>query len=204
MIAAAKWINAKWVAPSFSYRIVNLRNRLNQEWQASTTHRRALKEGFSSFSRCSSPRGRTCGLYPATSITLQGASPAYPASAHRFSDSASMIGSAILFAKTAFSWLTSCRLAPVTTTDNGTPRPSTRIWRFVPFFSSIRRISPGILLGHRSLVHAAIYGLPFPGDTFHVVILGQASLPKLQKETRLFPFSEIPVNCARTTKNFFG
>ena len=32
---------------------------------------------------------------------------------------------------------TSCRLAPVTTSDNGTPRPSTSKWRLLPFFPPI-------------------------------------------------------------------
>jgi hypothetical protein len=35
--------------------------------------------------------------------------------------------------------------APVTTMDNGTPRPSTRIWRLLPFFSPIRGVRPGTL-----------------------------------------------------------
>ncbi len=35
---------------------------------------------------------------------------------------------------------TSCRFAPVTTSDNGTPRPSTSKWRLLPFFPPIRWI----------------------------------------------------------------
>jgi len=45
---------------------------------------------------------------------------ASPVAALAVAASDSMLGSAILFANTAFSWLTSCRLAPVTTIDNGT------------------------------------------------------------------------------------
>jgi len=55
-------------------------------------------------------------------------------------------------------------LAPVTTNDNGTPRSSKRIWRFIP---SIRGISSGTFFGHWSLVHAGINGLRFPCDSFN-------------------------------------
>ena len=115
-----------------------------------------------------------------------------------------MIALTTLLAKTLPNWLTSCRLAPVTTTDNGTPRPSTRIWRFVPFFSSIRGVGSGTLFGQRCLVHAAIYRLPFPSYPFQIVIFGQTTLPKLQEKAFLLPFSEISMNCTRTPNNIFG
>jgi hypothetical protein len=45
MIAAAMWLSAIKLRWSFSYRTSNLRKRLNQLWQTSTTQRRAFFVG---------------------------------------------------------------------------------------------------------------------------------------------------------------
>jgi hypothetical protein len=46
MIAAAIWLRATKLRSSFSYRTSNLRKRLNQLWQTSTTQRRAFFAGL--------------------------------------------------------------------------------------------------------------------------------------------------------------
>ena len=68
---------------------------------------------------------------------------------------ACMMGAAILLRSTASNWLTSCLLAPVTTMDKGTPRSSTRIWRFVPFFPRSVGFAPEL-----SLAKGALFMLP--------------------------------------------
>ena len=80
----------------------------------------------------------------------------------------------MMASSTASICVTSCALAPVTTSDNGTPRPSTRRWRLLPFFSPIRRIGSDGLLSQRRLEHRPVKALPAPGDALQVVVLGQA------------------------------
>src|SRR6218665_952262 len=58
----------------------------------------------------------------------------YPASAHRCLGGANGPSRRTMMAEsTASSCVTSCRLAPVTMSDNGTPRSSTSRWRLLPF-----------------------------------------------------------------------
>ena len=99
---------------------------------------------------------------------------------------------------TAFSCVTSCRLAPVTTSDNGTPRPSTSKWRLLPFFSPIGRIRSDALLSHGRFHHRSINALPSPSDAFKFIIFGKAKLPQCLKDTRLLPFKKSGVNGAGT------
>lgn len=79
--------------------------------------------------------------------------------------------------RTASSWVTSCRLAPVTMSESGTPRPSTNRCRLLPFFSPIRGIWPDRGLRHGCFQHRSVDTLPAPGDPFQVVVLGQANAP---------------------------
>lgn len=133
IIAAAKALSALYERSVFSYRGNSLRNRLNQECASSTTHLRALKVGSFSIKFFSSPLGRIWGINPLLSTTSF--FPTYAASRQRFWGVASLSGSRILPFSNGYKEILSCRLAPVTTNDKGTPRSSTRRLRFVPFFS---------------------------------------------------------------------
>src|SRR3712207_2609398 len=98
----------------------------------------------------------------------------YPASAHRclVRRSGVRLRLTTRALSTLSSRLPSLTLAPVTTIDNGTPRPSTSRWRLLPFFSPIRRIRADGFLCKGSLHQGAIDALPSPGDALHVVVLG--------------------------------
>lgn len=93
----------------------------------------------------------------------------------------------MISSNTSSNWDTSCRLAPVTTSDSGTPRPSTNRCRLVPFFSPVGRIRTNCLLRQRCLDHGTVYALPAPGDALHFVIFGKAGSPKRNKESRMHP-----------------
>ena len=88
-------------------------------------------------------------------------SPEYPASAQRCCLVCPR-GFLIRFFRTSSTCVTSCRLAPVTTIDNGTPRSSTGICRLVPFFSPISRIWPYRFLCSRGFYHCSVDTLPCP------------------------------------------
>src|SRR6266705_133998 len=80
--------------------------------------------------------------------------------------------------RVAPSWLTSCRLAPITMSESGMPCPSTNTIRLLPFFSPVGRVGPVRLESERGLHERPINALPAPGDAFHVVVLGQSRLPQ--------------------------
>src|SRR3989339_6017 len=105
---------------------------------------------------------------------------------------------------TRSSWLTSCLFAPVTTIDNGTPRPSTRMCRLLPFFSPICWVGTDCLTGERSLDHSAVYALPAPSDALHFVIFGKPRAPEKDKKTTPHPAHEMSVNRTWTSKPFLG
>ena len=144
IIAAAKAFNALYERSVFSYRGTSLRNRLNQEWASSTIHLRALKVGSLSINFFSSPLGRIWGTNPLDVTTSS--FPTYAASRQRFEGVLPSSGSKIRPFSNGSKEILSCLLAPVTTSDNGTPRPSTSKWRLLPFFSPIRRIGSNALL----------------------------------------------------------
>src|SRR5215203_1051550 len=100
--------------------------------------------------------------------------------------------------------LPSFTLAAVTMSDNGTPRPSTSRCRLLPFFSPVRRVGPDGLLRHRCLEECSVNALPSPGDAFHLVVLGQTSLPYRFEEACFLPLQEALVHCAGTAKTFLG
>ncbi len=79
--------------------------------------------------------------------------------------------------RTSSRCLQSLTFAPLTMSENGTPRPSTNRWRLLPFFPPIRRVRPDGFLCQWRLHHRAIHALPPPRDALHVVVLGQAGLP---------------------------
>ncbi len=60
----ASWSRARWFSSFFDQRTRRARLRLSQEWQASTTQRRARQLGVRSLSSISSPRVRMCAVYP--------------------------------------------------------------------------------------------------------------------------------------------
>lgn len=136
IIAAANVLSAMYERSVFSYRGINLRNRLNHECANSTTHRRALNDGFLSISFFSSPLGRIWGMNP-LEITVSSL-PTYAASRQRFCEVSFFSGLTTLFLSKESRETLSCRLAPLTTSDKGTPFSSTSKCRFVPFFSPIR------------------------------------------------------------------
>src|SRR3982751_6813792 len=91
---------------------------------------------------------------------------------------------------TRSSCVTSCSLAPVTTSDNGTPRPSTSRCRLLPFFSPIRRVGTDSLLRQRRLEHGPVNALPSPGDALHLVVLGESCFPDGLEHARALPLEK--------------
>jgi hypothetical protein len=53
---------ARWFSSFLDQRMRIPRLRFSQEWQASTTQRRAFHSGLWAFSSISSPRARMCGV----------------------------------------------------------------------------------------------------------------------------------------------
>src|SRR2546425_1421124 len=100
--------------------------------------------------------------------------------------------------------LPSFTLAAVTMSDNGTPRPSTSRWRLLPFFPPIRRVRADSFLRQRGLHHRPVDALPSPGDSFHLVVLGQPSFPQRLEKASLFPLEKALVNGAGAAKALLG
>src|ERR1700736_2763471 len=127
-------------------------------------------------------------------------SPLYPASAHRRCGRP-LRGFGRLHtirSKVVVSSFTSCTLAPLATSDSGTPRASTNKLLLRPFFSLIRRVRPHAFSGQRSFPHGPVDALPVPGDALHFVVLGQSGSPYLEKKTFLLPALKIGVHGAGT------
>ncbi len=196
IIAAANVLSAMYERSVFSYRGINLRNRLNHECANSTTHRRALNEGSFSINCFSSPRGRMCGMNPLDSTVSS--LPTYAASRQRFCRVSSFFGAITLFFSKGSRETLSCRLAPLTTSDKGTPFSSTSKCRFVPFFSPIRRVGADGFLRKRRLDVGAVGSPPEPGDTFHGIVFSQAALPYAPKHSRPGPLLKFSMNHRRT------
>ena len=195
IIAAAKAVKALYERSVFSYRGVSLRNRLNQEWVNSTTHLRALKLGSFSINFFSSPLGRTWGTKPLAFATCS--FPTYAASRHRLLGVVPFGGLTIIpFSKTSRETL-SCRLAPVTTNDKGTPCSSTRRFRFVPFFSPISWVWANRLLRKWRFNVRPVSRFPEPGDALHCIVHSQSTFPDILKETSCAPLLKLSVNRRR-------
>ena len=105
---------------------------------------------------------------------------------------------------TASSLLQSWTLAPLTTSDNGTPRPSTSRWRLLPFFPPVRRVRADSFLCQGCLHHRSIDALPSPRDALHVVVFRQTGFPDGFKEARLLPFEKAFVDGAGAAKALSG
>ena len=104
---------------------------------------------------------------------------------------------------TASSCVTSCWLAPVTTIDNGTPRPSTSRWRLLPLLCPIRWVGAKRLLRQRRFEHGPVDALPSPSDSFHLVTLGEPDLPHGLEHASALPLDESLLGCAGTAKALF-
>ena len=102
------------------------------------------------------------------------------------------------------SCVTSCTLDPVTTSDKGTPRPSTSRWRLLPFFFPIRRVASHRLLGQGRLEHRPVNALPSPGDALQLVVLGKTGLPQCLEEPGLGPLRELLMHRAGAAEAFAG
>src|ERR1039458_2454912 len=87
-----------------------------------------------------------------------------------------------MLSKVIASSLTSCRLAPLTIRDSGTPAPSTNRLRLLPFFPPIRGVVAHRFLCHWRFALRPINALPLPGNPFHFIILGQPRLPQGQEK----------------------
>ena len=132
--------------------------------------------------------------------------PRYPASAHRclFRLCGGFLRLMTIASSTSSSLLQSWTLAPLTTSDNGTPRPSTSRWRLLPFFSPVRRVRADSFLCQGRLHHRAIDALPSPRDALHVVVFRQTSFPHGLKKSRLLPFEKAFVDGAGAAKALSG
>jgi hypothetical protein len=206
MIAAAIWLNATKILSSFSYRTNSLRNRLNQLWHTSTTQRRAFLFGSRFLASTSVRRPTKWGNIALRLYVLQRTLASIPG-----------IGTHVLAAPLGWSFaldqnglqqlgwsscVTSCSLALVTTSDNGTPRPSTSRCLLLPFFFPVRRVWPHGLLCHGRFEHGAINTLPSLRDALHLVIFGQSRLPDYF-EHHGFPFQKALVDRTGATESFF-
>jgi hypothetical protein len=90
--------------------------------------------------------------------------------------------------------------APLTTSDSGTPIPSTSRLRLRPFFPPIRRVRSHAFGCQWRFVHRPVDRLPIPCDGFHLVVLGQSGLPQTKEKTLCLPPLKVCMNCAGTPK----
>ena len=108
----------------------------------------------------------------------------------------------MISSRTSSSWVTSCRLAPVTTIDNGTPRPSVNKCRLVPFFPPVCRVATNCLTGQGGFYQSPINTLPAPGDAFHFIVFGKARTPKSNKKSHSHPSHKMRMYRTGTAKSF--
>src|ERR1700722_4691186 len=128
--------------------------------------------------------------------------PLYPLSAHKFCRCL-LVGLGrrmTMLSSVSASSFTSCRLAPLTISESGTPVPSTNKLRLVPFFSPICGVVAHRVEREWGFALAAINALPAPSDPFQIIIFGQASLPQLAKKSCRAPLLKMTVNRSSTTK----
>jgi len=104
----------------------------------------------------------------------------------------------MISSNTNSSCVASCRLAPVTTIDNGTPRPSTRRCRLVP---PVGWIPTNRFLSQGSLDHGSFDTLPAPFNTLHFVIFGESCSPERHKKTGTHPSHKMSMNSTLTTES---
>ena len=160
-MADAQLLRARQEQSVFSYLGINFRKRLNQECVSSTTHRRALNSGLIAISFFSSPRGRICGIKPLPWATSS--LPTYPASRHKWHSVVVGGETTAALSKVSRAML-SCWLAALRSSEMGMPFSSTRMCRFEPFFSPIRRVWTSGLSSQRCFDARTICCLPSPSD----------------------------------------
>src|SRR5208337_3148772 len=97
-----------------------------------------------------------------------------------------------------------CRWAPVTISDSGTPRASTRTCRLLPFFPPVCRVRTGCFSGQRRFDRAPVDALPFPGDPLRLIILGETGAPESEEEACFQPLSKVLVDRARAPESLLG
>jgi len=109
----------------------------------------------------------------------------------------------MISSNTSSNWVTSCRFAPVTTSDNGTPRPSTSRCLLLPFFFPVRWVRANGFLSKRCFGHGPVDTLPTPGYTLHFIIPGKSRAPEGNKESSFHPAHEMSMNGAGAAKSLF-
>ncbi len=100
-------------------------------------------------------------------------------------------------------FLTSWTLAPVTSSDRGTPRSSTTKCRLLPFFSPVSWVGTDFFLGHWSFYYSTITTLPFPCYTLHFIIFSKSGSPKVQKKSFFQPIGKVCINRSGAAKTLF-
>ena len=191
---AARVVSGMYERSVFSRLGTSFRTLLNQECDSSTTHLPALNFGSLARAFFSSPLGRTCGMNPFSSAVAS--LPTYAASRQRFCF-LFLVGETTRPFNKGSSETLPCRLAPVTTSDKGTPFASTRMFRLVPFFPPVRGVGSDRLLCQRRLEVAPIRRLPEPGDSLHFIVLGQTPLPKFREKSGIRPLLKLSMNHCR-------
>src|SRR5215211_4588635 len=78
--------------------------------------------------------------------------------------------------------LKSGRLAPSTARPTGTPLPSARMLRLVPFLPRSVGLGPVFFPPERGLGHAPVHAQPRPVDASQGVVLQEPALPQHQEE----------------------
>ena len=91
------------------------------------------------------------------------------------------------------SWI----LAPLTSTPNGTPRPSISTDRLVPSLPRSVGFLPVFSTQWR-LGHRTVYALPLPLNALQLVVFEQRLSPQFAKDAQLGPFLKVTVQ--RTTE----
>src|SRR6516165_9477508 len=97
----------------------------------------------------------------------------------------------ILLSSTAWSWLTSWRLAPTSTSPKATPFSSTSRCRPLPFFSPVCGVSTNRIIAHRSFELGSVNRLPSPLVAALVVIKFDPAFPQRFEHSSHFPFLKI-------------
>src|SRR5262245_23439504 len=85
------------------------------------------------------------------------------------------------------------RLAPSTARATGTPLPSARMLRLVPFLALSVGLAPVFFPPERGLGHAPVHAQPAPVDPFQRVVLQKPALPQAQEEAVGDPLLEAVV-----------
>jgi hypothetical protein len=91
---------------------------------------------------------------------------------------------------------TSCPVTPVTTSVRGTPAPSTRRHRLLPFFSPVSGVFTHGFPRQGRFGHASIAAYPGSCDAFSLIVCQKPGLPQGRKKTPGAPAVETPIHRA--------